>query len=294
MNKNIALGLLFAVLWATGSVAAKIGAHSSDLLLLASVRFICTGVIFFPMLLLQKKHRLWPQGKEWNNIFIYGVLNTTLTLGAFFAAQKYVSAGISMLFLAVAPLIIALFSTVILNRTLTRFEIIGMLISFAGLILASLNEFKTAHVSYLGIVLLAIYMLAYASSSVYFSTLKMTMSTAVFNIWQVFIGGLVLLPFCKVFSQDQIYKFDSNFILSLAWMIVILSFIANQLWLYLVKQDPVKAAAWLYLIPVFGYIYGYLLLKEHITLLAMAGTALVILGLMLSKRNKKASTQPLP
>jgi len=287
MNKNVVLGLLFAVLWATGSVAAKIGAHSADLLLLASVRFICTGIIFFPILLLQRKHRIWPQGTEWRNILIYGLLNTTLTLGAFFAAQKYVSAGISMLFLAVAPLVIALFSSIILNRKLTRFEIIGMLISFSGLIVASLNEFKTAHVSYLGIALLAIYMLAYASSSVYFSTLKLGMSTIVFNVWQVFIGGLMLLPFCKIFSQDQIYKFNGTFILSLAWMVIVLSFIANQLWLFLVKQDPVKAAAWSYLIPVFGYVYGYLLLKEHVTLLAVAGTGLVIVGLMLSKRKRR-------
>lgn len=287
MNKNIVLGLLFAVLWATGSVAAKIGAHSADLLLLASVRFICTGIIFLPILLLQGRHRIWPRGDEWRKIFVYGLLNTTLTLGAFFAAQRYVSAGISMLFLAVAPLVIALFSSIVLSRKLSILEIVGMFISFGGLIVASLNEFKTAHVSYLGIALLTIYMLAYALSSVYFSTLKLSMPTIVFNVWQVFIGGLMLLPFCKLFSQDQIYKFDSNLFISLAWMIIVLSFIANQLWLYLVKQDPVKAASWLYLIPVFGYIYGYLLLKEHITLLAMAGTALVIVGLMLSKKQTK-------
>ncbi|PAW92158.1 hypothetical protein CKK33_01065 [Mucilaginibacter sp. MD40] len=286
MNKNFLPGLVFAILWATGSVAAKFGGRSADLLLLASGRFILTGIIFLPLLILQGKHRIWPRDGEWSKIFIYGLLNTTLTLGAFFASQKYVSAGISMLFLAVAPLVIALFSAVLLKRKLTRFEICGMLVSFTGLIIASFNEFKTAHVSYLGIVLLTIYMISYAAGSVYFSTLKLNMPNVAFNLWQVFIGGLMLLPFCGVLSQYHIRHFDANLLLSLIWMIIVLSVFSNQLWLYLIRQDPVKAAAWLYLVPVFGYVYGYLLLGETITPLALAGTALVITGLILSKRNR--------
>ena len=287
MYKNILPGLLFAILWASGSVVVKFGILSADALLLASIRFICTGLIFGPLLLLHGKYRIWPKGKEWKNLIIYGLLNTTLTLGSFFAAQKFVSAGISMLFIAVAPLLIALFSSTFLSRKLTRFEIIGMLISFSGLVIASAAELPGAHVSFLGIMLLLIYITAYALSSVYFSTLTISMPNMVFNIWQVFIGGLILLPFCWVFSQSHIKHVNLNLFLSLAWMIIVLSFVANQLWLYLIKKDTVKAAAWLYLTPVFGYLFGYLILGESITIYSVAGTVLVIGGLVLSKRKAK-------
>ncbi|MFD0765948.1 DMT family transporter [Mucilaginibacter lutimaris] len=286
MYKNILPGLLFAVLWASGSVVVKFGILSADALLLACIRFICTGLIFAPLLLLQRKYRFWPKGTEWKNILVYGLLNTTLTLGSFFAAQKFVSAGIGMLFLAVAPLIIALFSALFLNRRLTGMEVTGMLIAFSGLVLASATGMADAHISVLGIILLLLYITSYAISSIYFSTLKLSMSNIVFNVWQVFIGGIILLPFCWVFSQANIKHVDANLFLSLAWMIVVLSFIANQLWLYLVKTDPVKAAGWLYLTPVFGYLYSYLLLGEKITIYAIAGTAMVIGGLVLSKRSK--------
>jgi probable blue pigment (indigoidine) exporter len=286
MFKKILPGLLFTMLWATGSIAAKFGIRSADALILASIRFIGTGIIFGPYFLLNAKQRFWPQKEEWKNILIYGILNTTLTLGAFFEAQKYASAGISTLFIAVAPLLMALFSSWFLQRKLSRFEITGMLTAFTGLVICAATELPQGHIKPLGLILLIIYIVAYALSSVYFSSIKPALTNAVFNVWQVFVGGLLLLPFCMIFNDNQIRHFDANLFISLGWMIIVLSFIANQLWLYLVKIDTVKAAVWLYLTPVFGYLLSYFLLGETITAYTIAGTALVISGLVIAGRSK--------
>lgn len=210
-------------------------------------------------------------------------------LGSFFAALKYSSAGISTLFIAVAPLLIALLSSLILKRKLTRFEVIGMFVSFSGLVLASLAALPKANIQPLGIALLLIYIFAYAISSIYFSTLKLSLSNSAFNIWQVFVGGILLLPFCILFHQANIRQVNLNLFLSLGWMMIVLSFIANQLWLYLVNIDTVTAGTWLYLTPVFGYAFGYILLGESITVYAIAGTLLVVTGLVISKKKVKNS-----
>lgn len=284
MYKKILPGLLFTLLWSTGSIAAKFGIRSADALILASLRFIGTGLIFAPYFLFSSKHRFWPGKSEWKSILIYGLLNTTLTLGAFFEAQKYASAGISTLFIAVGPLLMALFSSVFLKRKLSRFEITGMLTAFSGLIICAATELPKGHIKPLGLVLLIIYITAYALSSVYFSSIKPTLTNAVFNIWQVFTGGILLLPFCWLFQGQHIQHQDLNLVVSLAWMIIVLSFVANQLWLYLIRIDTVKAAAWLYLTPVFGYLLGYIFFKETITFYTLTGTALVITGLVLAGR----------
>jgi len=290
MYKKFGAGLLFTMLWATGSVAVKFGLHSADALILATVRFISTGLIFGPYYCFVKKERFWPNKAEFKSIFIYGFLSSTLMLGSFFAAMRYSSAGISMLFMAVGPLLIALLSSIILKRKLTRFEVIGMFISFAGLIVASAAALPTASIKPMGIILLTVYILAYALSSVYFGNIKLELSNAVFNIWQVFIGGILLLPFCFLSGQYHIYKLDANLFLTFAWLIVVLSFIANQLWLYLLNHDTVSAGNWLYLTPIFGYAYGYFLLGEGITLYAVAGTVLVLIGLVISKRRNRSIT----
>ncbi|MVN90142.1 DMT family transporter [Mucilaginibacter aquatilis] len=291
MFKNILPGLMFAILWSTGAIGAKFGIRSADGLMLASIRFICTGLLFSPLFLIHPKHRFLPKRNEWKPIFIYGFLNSTATLGSFFAAQKYSPAGISMLFTAVTPLLIALLSSIFLKRKLTRFEVGGMLISFTGLIVASLAALPNASIKPLGILLLVVYVTAYASSSIYLSNAHMSLSRMVFNIWQVFVGGVMLLPFCWLFNAHQVYKVDVNLLLSLAWLILVLSFVANMIWMYLVKRDPVTAASWLYLVPVFGYLFGYLLLGESITLYSVIGTMLVIIGLVISKRKNGSTAQ---
>ncbi len=290
MNKNILPGLLFAILWATGAIAAKFGIRSADGLMLVGIRFICTGLLFAPYFIFHRKYRFLPKLREWKPILIYGFLNSTATLGSFFAAQKYASAGISTLFTAVAPLLIALFSSMFLNRKLTRFEVVGMLIAFGGLILASATALPNATIKPMGIVLLVIYIVAYALSSIYFSQLHIPLSPMVFNIWQVFAGGVMVLPFCWVFGTYHIYRLDTNFFACLIWLILVLSFVANLLWQYLVKRDTVSAAAWLYLVPVFGYTMGYLMLGEKITIYAVIGSAMVITGLVISKRKARVVT----
>jgi len=290
MFKKILPGILFTMLWSTGSISAKFGLHSADALLLASFRFIGTGVIFGPCLLIKYGRGFWPEKNEWKPILIYGFLNTTLTLGAFFQSQKYASAGISTLFIASGPLIMMLFSSIFLRRPISRFEITGMVTAFCGIVICAAAELPNGHVTPLGLLLLTIYITAYTFSSIYFSRVKISMSNAVFNVWQVFTGGLLLLPFLFVFKVKLSVKTDMNLFFSLTWMILVLSFIANQLWLYLLKIDPVKAAAWLYLTPVFGYLLGYLFFGETITLFVAGGTILVIIGLVLAGIKKRSGS----
>ncbi|TCC92381.1 EamA family transporter [Pedobacter frigiditerrae] len=290
MKDKLLPGLLFAICWSTGSVAAKFGIQSADALILASLRFIGTGIILSPYFIYRTKRAFLPPREEWKHVIIYGILNTTLTLGAFFAAQKYVTSGVSMLFIAIAPLLISLLSSILLKRKLSIWEIVGMLVAFAGLVICSMPEINNGKIKLIGIVYLLIYIISYAISSVYYSKARITVQPAVFNIWQVFIGGIVLLPISFLLHSAQIRFINATLFISLGWMIIILSFTANLLWLFLIKKDAVAAAAWLYLTPVFGYLWGFLFLKESIDYNAVAGTVLVIVGLVIAKKTEKART----
>lgn len=287
MRNLIIPGLLFAALWATGSVAIKFGLHSADPLILAAMRFLGTGLLFGPLQFIRKGSQFWPAKAEWKPILIYGLLNTTLTLGSFSASQRYVSAGISTLFIAITPLVIAFFGAGFLKRKLHSAELWGMLIAFSGLVVASLLDLREMTIKPLGIVLLLTYVITYACSSIYFSKLKLSISNEVFNVWQVFWGGLMLLPFAGLFGQDHVQHWDLNLFGALLWMIIALSVVANQLWLHLLKIDAVAAGTWLYLVPVLGYAYGYLFLHETVTIWAVSGTVLVIIGLMVSGSSRK-------
>lgn len=96
--KSIFIGILFAALWASASVATKIGIRSADPLILANVRFLVAGslMLLFAYTLFPSKNSL-PRGREWRQLIVFSLLNTTLYLSAFVISMREVAAGIGSL-----------------------------------------------------------------------------------------------------------------------------------------------------------------------------------------------------
>src|SRR5689334_10985129 len=96
---DITNGLLFAMFWASASVAGKFGLMAAEPLVLFTVRFLLAGLILLAYAYLVQKSRL-PQGKEWRHLTLFGTFNTTLYLGLFVVALQFVTPGITTLAIA--------------------------------------------------------------------------------------------------------------------------------------------------------------------------------------------------
>lgn len=287
--RQFIFGLLFAMLWASASVATKYGIRSAEPLVLANFRFFLAGggMLLFAYLFQKGKHRL-PQGKEWSQLLIFGFLNTTIYLSCYVIAMKTVSAGIGSLAIATSPLYIMLISAIWLHRPLRWYEITGMLLGLGGVGLATYPLLAQSHASILGLCVLLFSMLAYSIATVYYSRVEWKLPNIVINGWQVFLGGLLLLPLTFVLSDFSTTRYDIYFWGSVWWLVIPVSVTALQLWFYLLRIDAVRASLWLFLCPVFGFAYAAILLHEPITWFTYTGTILVIGGLYLGQREKFA------
>jgi drug/metabolite transporter (DMT)-like permease len=285
--KDITIGLLFSLLWATASVVTKIGLKSVQPLVMADVRFCIAAFIMLIWAYILRggkiKHAM-PKGNEWRALALYGLLNITIYLGAFGLAIKEVAAGIGTLSIAVNPLIISVLSAIWLGRAVKRQEWWGLVLGFLGVGIATYPLLVQAYATVKGLAILFISMLSYSVGTVYFSSIPWRLSRLVINAWQIFFGGLFLLPFVVLSFESQLNRIDANFLFSIFWLVFPVSILAVQLWLYLLNLDPVKASLWLFLCPIFGFAYAYLLLNEPLSIYTFAGTGLVILGLYLGQR----------
>jgi drug/metabolite transporter (DMT)-like permease len=99
----------------------------------------------------------------------------------------------------------------------------------------------------------------------------------------VFIAGFLIAPLTLIMHEKENH-FDRTFWLSQAWLIIMVSVFAVQLWLRLLKADPVRASLWLYLCPIFGLMFSTILLHEPFTLYTISGTVLVLLALYVGQR----------
>jgi probable blue pigment (indigoidine) exporter len=285
MNKpvpTVFVGLLFSIFWASASVAGKFGLFSVEPLVLFNTRFLGAGIILLLYVYLIQKSRA-PQGLEWKHLTIFGAFNTTLYLGLFAIALQYITPGITTLAVALNPLFISVLSALWMKRKVVFREWLSILLGIGGIVVASLPLLKTSYATPEGLILLAFSMIGYSIGAVYYSAIQWKISRTTVNAWQVFIGGLLLIPFTWWMHETENH-FDTRFWLSLGWLIIPVSIGAVELWLKLLKTDPVRASLWLYLCPVFGFLYAYLLLDEPITGYTFAGTALVMTALYLGQQ----------
>jgi probable blue pigment (indigoidine) exporter len=280
--KNNIIGFVFAMLWASASVATKLGLLSAQPLIIANTRFFIAAILMLLGAHLFKKYRL-PERGEWLPILIYGLLNVTIYLGLYVEAMQELSAGVGSLSVGLNPLMISILSGLWMKRAIKRNEWLGLVLGIIGVSIVVYPLLITSYVTLKGLILITLSLLAYSVGTVYYSSRTWRLPTLAINAWQVLLGGICLLPFTFSLSNFDNNHYDARFWYAVAWLIFV-SIVAVQMWLYLLKIDTVKASLWLYLCPTFGFIYANLIMQEPITLFTIVGTLLVILGLYIGQR----------
>ncbi len=280
--KNNIIGFVFAGLWASASVATKIGLLSAQPLTIANLRFFIAGFLMLLGAHIFRKYRL-PERDEWMPLLIYGLLNVTIYLGLYIVAMQELSAGVGSLAPALNPLMISILSAVWIKRKVKQTEWTGLLLGLFGVAIVIYPLIKESYVTLWGMTLMFFSLLAYSIGTVYYSSRTWRLPILAINAWQVLLGGICLLPFTFTMTDFSRNHFDHNYWVSVGWLVVV-SIGAVQMWLYLLKINPIKAALWLYLCPTFGFIYAKLLLNEPITAYTVVGTLIVIVGLYIGQK----------
>ena len=139
----VTTGLLFAIFWASASVAGKFGLLSVEPLLLFNIRFLGAGILLLTYTFIAERAKL-PQGKEWTSLTIFGAFNTTLYLGIFVIALQYTSPGITTLAIALNPLFISVMTALWMKRRVTSIEWLSIIMGLAGVLLPVIHYLKTA------------------------------------------------------------------------------------------------------------------------------------------------------
>src|SRR5882757_7818399 len=99
---------------------------------------------------LQRNNPL-PKRSDWKHIIVLALTNSTIYLGLCWLALLQISAGVLNLFIACNPFLVAIFSSLWLGRKVTRQEWLGMVVSFAGLVIATAPSLAQSNASVSGV-----------------------------------------------------------------------------------------------------------------------------------------------
>lgn len=282
---NFLSGIIFVILWASASSATKIGLHSVQPLVLSIPRFILASALMLGIAHLAMKQPLPANKVAWKKIAIYGFFNVGLYLGLYVVAMQEVSAGLGSLFIAINPVLIMLISTIWFRQPLRVVTVLSFTLCMAGMLLAAYPLLDGSHASPLGLILLLLSNISYSAGAIYFSKQDWGgMHILTINGWQTLFGCLYLLPFAFFFYQPTANVFDIGFLGAVVWLAIPASIIASLLWMSLLRDNPTKASAWLFLCPIAGFAIAAAIMKEPLSWHTFVGVILVIAGLYIVQR----------
>lgn len=202
----------------------------------------------------------------------YGLKNTSPVIGS----------GI----IALIPLVTPIAARIFLKERLTPMNILGFIISFAGVIVMLLNKNMELTASPKGILFLCGAVVVAVGYSIALIRLTKLYKPLTITWMQNIIGMIYFIPLFFVMERFEPSHLAnvSDYIVPLLCLGIFCSAGAYALWAFTFsKLGASKANVYSNLIPVFTALFSYLLAIEEMTAFKIIGIAVVILGLVLSQ-----------
>lgn len=275
----IFIGFLFAICWASASTVTKIGLEGAQPLVISVVRFFMAGLIMLFIAHVILRERL-PKGGEWGRIAVYGLLNISIYLGLYVYAMREVSPGLGSLAVAINPVIIMVVASLWDRKPLSASTLLSLLLCVAGVSIAAYPLIKGAHATITGIVILFSSMFVYSAGTLYFQRNSWEgLHLLTINGWQTLLGGIFILPVMAITWETASNRFDGTFWFTAGWLAIVVSILAIQCWIYMLKHFGPRSSYWLFLCPIFGFIAAATIVKEPMGGHTLLGLVMVIGGL---------------
>ena len=271
----VALVLLGAI-WGASFLFMRMGAGQFGSMALAGMRAIGAAVCSIPLLM--SRERLAELRAHWRSIALIGLANSALPFALFSYAAQSLPAGLSAIFDAVAPLLVAASGWLWLSERLNATQASGLVIGLTGVVWLIGGSMGFGH----GGAAVGWAMAACVGANVcytfgaHYSHRKVQrVSPLSVAIGSQVAAAVMLLPF-------TLWLWPARSPSLQAWVAMFgLAAVCTSLayvlfYRLLARIGSTRSMAVLYLIPVFGVLWGAMFLGEKLTL-AMAGGSLVIL-----------------
>ena len=202
----------------------------------------------------------------------YGLKNSSPTIGS----------GI----IALIPLVTPIAARIFLKERLTMMNVVGLIISFVGVIVMLVTRNLELVTSPRGILFLSGSVLVAVGYSIALIRLTKLYKPLTITRVQNIIGMIYFIPMVLIMERFEPSNFANvgEYIVPLVCLGVCCSAIAYALWAFCFsKLGASKANVYSNLIPVFTAIFSYFIIHESLTANKIIGIALVVVGLVLSQ-----------
>ncbi|HJL96701.1 MAG TPA: DMT family transporter [Candidatus Poseidoniaceae archaeon] len=303
MLVHLKLGLV-AIIWGIGWPAGRIIAQEVAPFAASWIRYVIAVALFLIYLRFSDKW-IVPTRGEWKRIAWIGFFATCLYQAFFMIGMKYTAAGDASLMVTLNPFFTALLAIIFLKEAMHWRLGVGIGLGLGGvaiLFLYSPNVEIPFFERALGDILIAAAAFAWACNTIQMKK-AMTepaldsgrcLSPLQLTVWSSVAGLFMLTPVMVVETWVVGIPTPSmNGWISILFL-AIFSTVISYVWFAdgILTIGAGKSALYVYLVPIFGILSGYLLLNEKLGTSLIAAFILIVGGVLLAQSNQPLSKEP--
>jgi drug/metabolite transporter (DMT)-like permease len=274
---------LFVIFWSSAFVSGQIIVQSASPFASLSFRFmiVALGFIIFAKIFNEKifvKKSLIYQSA------VTGILFHGFYLGGvFFSYSVGLSATLSALIVGLQPVLTNILSGPILKEKVTFTQWMGILLGLIGTIFViGLDVGKSIPI--LGIIASIVALIGATTATIWQKKFTNKLSLSVNNFYQAAAAAIFLL-FASLLFEVSYINFTTSFILSMGWQIIMVSFGAFTILMYLIKIGSAsKTSNLFFLVPPTTAIMAWFVLGEELYRNDLIGLMIASVGVFIATR----------
>lgn len=290
MNPLQALLLLaLSAIWGSSFMFMRYLSPLVGPVLTADMRMLIAGVFLLVFFAVTGFRLGWR--RNWKRFIVIGIVNSGLPFLLFCFAALYVPASVESVLNALSPLFGAIFSAIWLGETLSVRKIAGLFIGACGVAaITTLGSLPASPMLGPAIAACVLATACYGLGGAYVKKKAADLPPRAMAAGSQFAAGVIVLPLAIAFPPVAMP--GPATIAALAVFALFCSAIAYLIYYKLMAElGPTKALTVTFLIPVFGMLWGRILLGERISLAMIGGTAMVLAGTALVALKGRAGSR---
>ncbi|MBD0712168.1 MULTISPECIES: DMT family transporter [unclassified Streptomyces] len=285
----LAAASVTVVLWASAFVSIRSAGAAYSPGALALGRLL-TGSLVLGAVLLSRREGLPPRA-AWPGIAVSGLLWFGVYMVVLNWGEQEVDAGTAAMVVNIGPILIALLGARFLRESLPPRLLAGMAVSFAGAVTVglSMSGGSGGHASTLGVLLCLLAAVAYAGGVVAQKPALAHGSALQVTTFGCLVGAVACLPFAgQLVSEAAEAPLPAT--LNMVYLGVFPTALAFTTWAYaLARTTAGRMGATTYAVPALVVLMAWGFLGELPGALTLAGGALCLAGVAVSRSRAKAS-----
>jgi drug/metabolite transporter (DMT)-like permease len=235
------------------------------------------------------KEQLFHRGILLFHGFIVGML-FGLEFVCLYLGMLYTDAARAAVFVYLSPFIVALGAHFFLKERLNLFKIIGLVLAFIGVYLIFMDKPHTSNkLMLLGDILEILAAIFWGATTLYIKKYLAREVHPINTFLYQFVFSIPIMFACAYFIEDKwIFNVNVYVWASVAYQSVIVAFASYLVWFMLIHKYPVaKLSVFTFLAPVFGVLFGAIILNEKITIGLVMGLVCVSIGIFCNNYKNK-------